>query len=419
MIIISLDTDGYFGPEARMRKNVKYVMADALAAGIQQQGGHHVNHFEKFDDYYKKYEGQDLNGKSIMVWRTGGFGDLLFVSSLIRAMGVRYPKASINVATSARFRDIWEHNKDLAARRAYFLPIPFDTLMRHDYHLKFEGTIENDKDPDQLPAVDRFAQEASIELDEIEKLPYYPGVFGNFTTARNKVYNKFNVRLRPLEYACIQFKSSSIVRDWNYNRMIELANLIVQKYNIPVLILGNGFYMDLINQTIEDVGKRNGIETDPRVLNLTEFFDPGRGIEGLRFLYSSALISNAKFVVTVDSALVHVAAGTYTPCVSLYGPFPGKIRTLYYPRNITLEHPDSCHSGPCLIHTRSGDGENVLPVNTCKPTSFEQPFNFCRMMSSITVDNVMDAVDKADQRWGKETIQDRMALVKIREQWRK
>ena len=219
------------------------------------------------------------------------------------------------------------------------------------------------------------------------------------------------------KFACMQFKSSSIVRDWDYDKMIEVADRICKEHDMPVLIMGNGFYRDLINEHIAGFKERFGRDADKRIVNLTNMFQPEEGKEGLRFLYSSALIAHAAFIVTVDSALVHVAGGTYTPSISLYGPFPGKIRTLYYPRNITLEKPEGCEYGPCLIHTRSGDGENRLPVDTCKPTDEENPFYHCRMMNAIEVEDVMEAIKQAESSWGSEGTLDRKRLVRARESW--
>lgn len=405
MIIVRLNRDAQFG-EIVVRRGVDYVMADAIAMMLRQHASPAIERFDKMEDEYNKYNGEDLTDKSLVMWRTGGFGDLLFVSSLVHHLKKKYPASKINVATSQRFHDVWVGNRDIQSMTSPgVLPVPLKFLQQHDYQLKFEGTIEADTDPNQLPAVVRFAQEAGAELSTIERLPYYPGAMTHFTTARNAL-RKHSLNLRPMEYGCIQFKSSSIVRDWRYERMVELADKLADKYNMPILMLGNNFYHDLINETGERYKAKYEKDINPLALDLTP--------NNLRFLYSSALIARAKFVVTIDSALVHVAAATNTPSVSLYGPFPGKIRTVDYPRNITLEKPGSCAEFPngCLQHTQSGE-QNVLPVNThCK-----ENIDFCRMMDAISVDEVMAAIDEADGRWGKETWEDRHQLFKERESY--
>jgi len=414
MIILELNRDAHYG-EIRMRRGVPYVIADALAKMISDSNRAAITRFDKFDDYYKPYKGEDLNGKKLIVWRTGGFGDLLFVSSLVHKLKQKYPQATINVATSERFHDIWKDNEDIGRLTSpMVLPLSMNTIMSHDYHLKFEGTIEADTDPDQLPAVDRFSQLAGIDLVGLERLPYYPGAMEYFKTARNVVNKGMNIGLKPMEYACIQFKSSSIVRDWDYIRMIELADAISEKYDIYTLFLGNGFYHPEIESAIINFEDKVGRKVHPKVRSVTEMWSEARQKQ-MRFLYASALVAKAKFVVTIDSAIVHVAAATFTPSVSLYGPFPGKIRTKYYPRNITLEHPGTCEPFPngCLQHTQSGPN-NILPTQShCGDSELK----VCRMMDSISLQEVMDSIAKIEEQWGTETWQDRDKLFREREKY--
>ena len=182
--------------------------------------------------------------------------------------------------------------------------------------------------------------------------------------------------------------------------MIELSEQIAEKYDIDVLIMGNDFYHEQIQGATKEYLEKSGRESlHPRVHDITEL--------GLRFLYSANLIARAKFAVTVDSALVHVAAATFTPCISLYGAFPGEIRTKYYNRNITIEKLGSCSEFPngCLQHTQSGP-ENVLPVQShCKDN-----ITVCKMMAAISVQEVMENIQLALDKWGSECYNDRHKL---------
>lgn len=38
------------------------------------------------DFEYKKYNGEDLTQKSVLIWRQGGIGDILFIGPLIREL---------------------------------------------------------------------------------------------------------------------------------------------------------------------------------------------------------------------------------------------------------------------------------------------------------------------------------------------
>ena len=182
--------------------------------------------------------------------------------------------------------------------------------------------------------------------------------------------------------------------------MIEMSERIAEEYDIDVLIMGNDFYHEQIQEATQKYLEKNDKEVlHPRVHDITEL--------GLRFLYSANLIARAKFAVTVDSALVHVAAATFTPCISLYGAFPGGIRTKYYDRNITIEHPGSCSEFPngCLQHTQAGPN-NVLPIQShCK-----ENIEVCKMMAAISVEEVMENIRLALDKWGNECYNDRYKM---------
>ncbi len=74
-----------------------------------------------------------------------------------------------------------------------------------------------------------------------------------------------------------------------------------------------------------------------------------------------AFLSRLELLIGPDSSLVHFAGALDIPTVALYGPFPGAVRTKYYPRCVTLEgryavRPGLEECAPCFKH-----GPNPCP----------------------------------------------------------
>ena len=161
--------------EIKMDANRAYVMSDPIAQGLADKYKREVKDFSIFEPHYKPYVGQNLDNKKLIIWRTGGFGDLLFITPLVAWLKHKYPTCRISVATSERFKDVWENNPNITHIGSCFsLPIPMSVVKRNDYVGIFEGTIENFKDPNQYCAIDAFAHNLGIFDMPIEfKKPQY------------------------------------------------------------------------------------------------------------------------------------------------------------------------------------------------------------------------------------------------------
>ena len=95
-----------------VNKGDGYIMAQQFANQIKDTfGGNCIELMQNFESIYgyKKYEGQPLDDKRITVWRTGGAGDLLFLSPSLKKIKELYPKSDVTLATSARYINIFKH----------------------------------------------------------------------------------------------------------------------------------------------------------------------------------------------------------------------------------------------------------------------------------------------------------------------
>jgi len=65
------------------------------------------------------------------------------------------------------------------------------------------------------------------------------------------------------------------------------------------------------------------------------------------------------YIVSVDSAAVHIREGLEKPGLGIYASFPVEARTKYYKYMTTVDLPKKCNNQPCFIHTKH-------PLETCK-----------------------------------------------------
>ena len=373
--------------EIVMKAKTPYVMSDPIAQQIANRNKNTVQRYELFEPYYKPYIGQNLDKKSIAIWRTGGFGDLLFITPIVEYFKRKYPTCKVSVATSDRFRDVWANNPNIDSFSSSFsLPIPLAFVQKHDYVGIFEGTIENFKGDDQFCAIDAFAFNLGIFDMPIElKRPRYYLKSQEINTAKNKVRSAtgFNIYNKP--YICFQWKSSSLLRDYPYDKLVAAMYRLQQVTGYKIVILTHPNYRALIEHEVSMAMEHvigGGAKLD--YINLA-------GITSYR--ESAAVLSLATGMVGIDSSLAHLAAALGVPSVSIYGPFKAEWRTIYNQNNISLQHPEVCPSAPCAYHTQPGD-QDGLPYDLCTSKGTFPQFSkdkFCRVMSAVTIGEIEEA----------------------------
>jgi len=386
MKILQLGVNEDLG-EIKMRAKVPYILSDPIAQQLARRHKGAVQRYEIFEPHYKPYIGQNLDKKSIAIWRTGGFGDLLFITPLVEYFKRKYPTCKVSVATSERFRDVWKNNPNIDKFSSSFsLPIPLDFVKKHDYVGIFEGTIENFKGEDQFCAIDAFAFNLGVfDMPKELKRPRYYLRSSEVNSAKNKVRSAvgFNIYNKP--YICFQWKSSSLLRDYPYEKLVAAMYRLQQRTGYKIVILTHPNYRQLIEHEIKmamDHVIGGGATLD--YINLA-------GITSYR--ESAAVLALSTGLVGIDSSLAHLAAALGVPSVTIYGPFKAEWRTVYNQNNISLQRQSVCPSAPCAYHTKPGD-QDGLPRSLCTVDNQFPEYGkdkFCRVMASITIDEIEEA----------------------------
>jgi len=283
---------------------------------------------ESFRKTFRRYDGQDLTDKHLMVWRAGGIGDLLFIRPILVHLKRKYPTCTITLSTKEQYHDLvkyWEDAIDNLTDVYFNCALTYDLA---DYHLSFEGIIERCREAETTDVHDLFARLAGIDPDEVEWcVPMTAPVDNPFFAAQ------------PAPYALVQCRASAHTRTPFTGYFIEAINACTKAGMRVVISDREGMW-----RFVEDI--RTACADPDMVINFAKF------TTGLHDMVS--LVDYAAVVIAPDSAFCHAAAMQNKPCVAFYGPFPAYVRTARYPLCIPLE-PVKSQCCPwsgreCFIH---------------------------------------------------------------------
>jgi len=326
-----------------------------LTAGMYKQ--HVIQHatlkpaVKTFIERYSPYNGQDLTGKTLFVWRSGGIGDLMFIRPILMAFKAKYKDVKIMFATREHYHSMVEQWDDCIDD---LHAVPFDadkTLGASDYHISYEGLIERCIDAERIDVHDLFAKHSRVEVTDYN------------CKMKCVCQNHFFDIIRN-EYAVVQIGSSSPIRTPFHGTMVKVIDHLTK--SIDVIISGS----PREQRTIDDL--ISCCERPERIINFAKY--TGSIIDAVK------LVTGSKLVVAPDSSHVHMAAAQGVPCVGIYGPFPARVRAKHYKNFIGVD-PDASE---CCTH--GGKGCFTHSHMTCKWQT--------KCWNNLSHEKVIDAIDK-------------------------
>jgi len=283
----------------------------------------------KFKNVYRPYLGQDLANKTLLVFRTGGIGDLLFIQPNLKYLKEQYPTCTIKFACGPQYQamiETWD-----CIDKVLDLPFKSGELVGADYHALFEGVIERCTLAHTENAYNLFSDWLGLSLpDELlvpEQKPKEDKV--EFCLDKLKEWG-----VEPHKFILLQLRASSPIRTPRPEFWANIINEVTDR-GYDVLITDNPRQADHVDRFINEYLK-----------NKEKVFNFCRESESLD--YSIALASLMRCVIATDSALNHIAVSLDKPCYGIYGPFPGSIRLKTYPKAGWVDAERPCVS--CYIH---------------------------------------------------------------------
>jgi ADP-heptose:LPS heptosyltransferase len=320
-----------FFKEQVLIKKKRYVMG----LGVFQQLHYNTNNNQKllkpcsmqFKKLYNPYLGQPADGKTIVVFRTGGIGDLLFIQPNLRYLKQKYPDCYIKFACGPQYQpmvETWDCVDEM-------LDLPFLVgNLFGSYHMLFEGVIERCKQAHSENAYNLFSKWLGLDLPDELLVPRQEPKPHLVEECKKKL-EEWGVPEKS--FIVMQLRASSPIRSPGVGYWSELINLLTERGH-NIMLTDNPRQQEQVDKFI------SGLERQDKVFNFCR--------ESVSLDYTIALTKLSMGTIATDSALNHIAASMDIPCFGLYGPFPGHIRFKTYPKADWIDGKLPC--SPCYLH---------------------------------------------------------------------
>jgi ADP-heptose:LPS heptosyltransferase len=312
---------------ANYKAGTSLVMAEDVESQFRSLNGNCMGMSYPVEMKYKKYNGEDLTGKSILVWRTGGVGDICFLSSVFQYLKNKYKNCFIRVATGCRqpLENLPEVDE------LYDMPFDSKLLEISDLHIFFQGILESSSEKSKVThAVDMFYSYFGIDSTQID--PSFKKPRLAFSEAEMKWLDT-EVRalsLQPDDFVMgLQMETSAPLRNYPKEKLKIIVDIMAKEPKVKIVLIGSP-------QQAAVGGFLKG--NNPNVIVATNY-DVRKSI---------VLANRYNLILSPDSFMVQVAGALDKPLIGLYGPFPSEVRMKYFKNAIGMESKVVC--SPCFQH---------------------------------------------------------------------
>lgn len=348
----------------------RYIVSDYEAMYLTQFAVSTKWSRSAFNSYEHRYGGQDLNGKKVCIYRHTAYGDQLMVSAVPYYLKTLYPDAIVHLYCAPGIVDMWKNNPYVGGA-AIPLPIPFDVARSYDYHIFYEGMLENNGEPDQNCCYDDFF--SVIGLTDVParfKRPHFIP-----RPEDMKGIEDLGLDLSG-KYLVYHLAPANKNRCYPPQKGVDFITMFLEEFKSwKVLIVGRVGEDDAWKSEYENI-----IPDRPNVVNLVN------KTESFRQLVP--IIQRASLVVCPDSSVLHLAACfPDVPVVSLWGIFHPNDRAKYYPNSFPIFKGDACPHAPCHNH------DFRLPLEKCTQSrGWTDGQQYCQVLNAIEPEDIMKKI---------------------------
>jgi len=282
----------------------------------------------KFKNVYRPYRGQSLEGKTLLVFRTGGIGDLLFIQPNLRYLKEKYPTCIIRFACGPQYQamvETWD-----CVDEVLDLPFSVKYLKEANYHALFEGVIERCKLAETENAYNLFTKWLGLNLPDELLIPRQDVKEEKLQFCIDKLKEW---KVTPQKFILLQVRASSPIRSPRPQFWVNIIDELTDRGHDVILT-------DSPRQATHVDDFIKGVKNPHRVFN---FCKHSKSLD-----YSIALTKLAQIILATDSAMAHIAASLDVPSYGLFGPFPGHIRLKTYSKAKWIDAVRDC--APCFLH---------------------------------------------------------------------
>lgn len=309
------------------KKDCQFVMAEDIESQYRSLYAENIGMSYPLETAYKPYKGEDLTNKKLMCWRTGGIGDMMFLSPVLRYLKKKYPTSFLRVASGCKepLENIPEINE------LYGMPFDAKLLEDVDYHLMFQGIIESSSEQSmRTHAVDMFFSYFGIDSTHFSIEDKKPKLF--FKKEEMDWLEKAlsELKIEKDNYVIgIQMETSSPLRNFPKEKMKVIIDDFIKEENVKIVLIGIE-QQNIMGQYYK--GKNDNIILATK-FNVRE---------------SIILATRYDIIISPDTFMIQVAGALDKPLIGLYGPFPSVVRMKYFKNAIGLDPSVVC--SPCFKH---------------------------------------------------------------------
>ncbi len=293
--------------------------------------------------------------RNILITRAmGGIGDLLMMTPGFHALKEKYPNEEIHLAIAKRYFPLFRGNNDVT-----LIDIEDEAFDHYGYKKWFNFTecpaarVESRTAPKvKKSRIELFARGLGISRIRVRRMRKHPRYF---VLPEERAFQEYFWNEHGLEgkkVIGVQLRSDEVYRD--YPHMAQLVARLAGNYNVLVF----------------DAEAIHGYDGE----NIIK-------VSGMPMRKAFALAAACNAIVAPDSAFVHLAAAFDIPCVALYGPVDGEIRTMHYPKCTYLDVRKKLGCMPCWRNDK-------IP---CKLTNMRT--SVC--MADISINDIHNALNEA------------------------
>ncbi len=275
------------------------------------------------------YEGENLNGKTLLVFAQAAIGDALCMTPALREIKRRFPEMKLWVAISGRARPVLEGLPYIDKLLPH--PSPLKEVNKADYLVKAVEMVGKPQF-DNMNMVQYFLWKMHLYFAEDETPDVV--VDENIKKELEGIFAKIREVSGGKKVLIFHYLASSIHRTLPPRLLKDIENLIWDEYAPVICSLPEE---DITVEVALDV---YGI----RAANLSSF------MKNIKYLIAAISLSDA--VITADTATVHIAAAFKKPTVLISGAIEPELRCGTYPTVIPVRpnyKGETC-SSPCMIH---------------------------------------------------------------------
>jgi ADP-heptose:LPS heptosyltransferase len=334
----------------KMEPGETYVMSGGFAKDVYDQVTRQFPGIAELDpvpaeQHYKRYEGQDLSGKTILIFRTGGAGDLMFLTPAMRYIKERWPDCTLIVSCYNKYLPLFAEHPHVDEVRPY--PVNLKWFDELDYQLCFEGLIEQNPASRTSNAVDLFCR--AFGFDDVPEDRKQP-ILACTEAAIRQTDETFRVhgftRYDPI--VGIQWKVDAPKRRYPPPEIVKVAKELSKINGAKIVWFGSPAQ---IGQIVQQGIMAPGLASRSLCLSAHP--------QCRSWGHVIAAAAKCDLVIGADSGVIHAAAAAkptrveprraslfefnpWTPTLGIYGPFRTFQRLAKYRWSFGIDVDASC-----------------------------------------------------------------------------